>query len=93
MLTVSPPSTTFLICSKRKVKRRALIWLPFGRNAAAVAVNDSLHRGKANPSSGELASVVQALKGTKQFSAVSRIEAGAIVAHEVLLFAVLVRYA
>ena len=59
-----------------------MIDLALGPHAAAVAVNDALHRGEANAGAGKICRRVQPLEGAKELAGVSHVEARAVVADE-----------
>ena len=68
---------------EREVERRALADGTFGPDAAAVAMDDPLHRRQADPGALELGLVVQPLERSEQLVGVRHVESRAVVADEV----------
>src|SRR3989338_6006630 len=65
---------------QREVEHRALARGGFGADAAAVALDDTPHRGQANAGAFELAGHVQALERFEELVGVLHVEAAAVVA-------------
>ena len=70
-----------------KIKRCSLLYRAFGPNPAAVAVNDALHGGQANTGARKFSHAMQTLERSEKFVRVGHVEAGAVVAHKVGMFA------
>ena len=67
---------------KGEEKSGAAIRLGFGPDLAAVAMNDSLHRGQPDARAREILLPVKALKDSEQLIGIFGIEAHSVVPHE-----------
>src|SRR5690348_2230263 len=69
--------------AEREMKRRSVAGLTLRPCVAAVSANDAPHGREADAGALELAHAVQALKRREQLPRVARVEADAVVAHEI----------
>jgi len=67
---------------KAEEKSRAAIWLGFGPDLAAVAMNDSLHGGQTDARPREILLPVKALKDSEQLIGIFWIEAHPVIPDE-----------
>lgn len=65
-----------------KIKSRALIRRRLSPDAAAVALQDALHRGQPDARAGELRFGMEPLEGREQFVRISHVKSRAVVADE-----------
>ena len=68
---------------KGKVEGRALLFLRFGPDSAAVFLDDTPHNGKPYPRAFQIAAPVQMLKGLKKLGCILHIKANPIILQEI----------
>ena len=74
---------------QREVESSALIGGTLGPDLPAVAVNDALHCGQADPGAFKIACVMEPLEGPEQAVGIRHVESGAVVPNEACPLAVI----
>src|SRR5580658_9938025 len=70
------------------MKRRTLVDFPLSPHSATLSLDDTLNGRQTDSRSREIFCRMQTLKGPEQLAGVRRVEAGAVISHEILPVAV-----